>query len=41
MVGTGFMEQLAALERWGLGDGWLHAVCWSDGTRLLQVPQSW
>jgi hypothetical protein len=30
-----FAEQLAALERFGLGDDWLRAVCWTNGERLL------
>ena len=30
-----FAEQLAALERFGLGDDWLRAVCWDNGLRLL------
>jgi hypothetical protein len=28
-------EQLAALERFGHGDDWLRAVCWTNGARLL------
>ena len=32
-----YAEQLAALERWGLGDDWLRAVCWHNGARLLGV----
>ena len=30
-----YAEQLAALERFGLGDGWLRDVCWNNGARLL------
>ena len=30
-----FAEQLAALERFELGDDWLRAVCWDNGVRLL------
>jgi hypothetical protein len=30
-----YAEQLAALERFGLGDEWLRAVCWHNGARLL------
>jgi hypothetical protein len=30
-----FAEQLAALERFDLGDDWLRAVCWDNGLRLL------
>jgi hypothetical protein len=30
-----YVEQLAALERFGLGDDWLRAVCWANGERLL------
>jgi hypothetical protein len=30
-----YAEQLAALERFGLGDGWLRAVCWENVLRLL------
>jgi predicted TIM-barrel fold metal-dependent hydrolase len=32
-----FAEQVVALERFGLGDEWLRAVCWHNGARLLQV----
>lgn len=28
-------EQLDALDRFGLGDQWLRAVCWTNGARLL------
>ncbi|MGH8960109.1 MAG: amidohydrolase family protein [Jatrophihabitantaceae bacterium] len=28
-------EQLSALERFGLGENWLRAVCWTNGRRLL------
>jgi uncharacterized protein len=30
-----FAEQIDALERFGLGDDWLRAVCWHNGARLL------
>jgi hypothetical protein len=30
-----YAEQLAALERFGLGDDWLRAVCWQNVLRLL------
>lgn len=30
-----YAEQLAALERFDLGDEWLRAVCWHNGARLL------
>jgi hypothetical protein len=30
-----YAEQLAALERFGLGDDWLRAVCWENVLRLL------
>lgn len=30
-----YAEQLAALERFGLGEDWLRAVCWDNGRRLL------
>jgi uncharacterized protein len=30
-----YVEQLAGLERLGLGDDWLRAVCWENGVRLL------
>jgi hypothetical protein len=30
-----YAEQLAALERFDLGDDWLQAVCWHNGQRLL------
>ena len=30
-----FAEQLDALERFGLGEDWLRAVCWDNGLRLL------
>lgn len=35
-----YLEQLLALERWGLGDDWLRAVCWTNGARLLGVDAS-
>jgi hypothetical protein len=33
-----YAEQLTALERFGLGDDWLRAVCWDNGARLLGLP---
>ncbi|MCU1658720.1 MAG: amidohydrolase 2 [Pseudonocardiales bacterium] len=30
-----YAEQLAALERLGIDDDWLRAVCWDNGLRLL------
>jgi hypothetical protein len=30
-----FADQLVALERFGLGDEWLRAVCWHNSARLL------
>ena len=33
-----YAEQLAALERFGLGEDWLRAVCWTNGARLLGLP---
>lgn len=30
-----YAEQLAALDRFELGDDWLRAVCWRNGARLL------
>jgi predicted TIM-barrel fold metal-dependent hydrolase len=32
-----FAEQLDVLERLGLGEDWLRAVCWHNGVRLLGV----
>ena len=32
-----YAEQLAALERFDLGDDWLRDVCWYNGARLLGV----
>ena len=32
-----YATQLDALERLGHGDGWLRAVCWENGARLLAV----
>ena len=32
-----YAEQLAALERFDLGDEWLRAVCWHNGARLLRL----
>ena len=34
----GYLEQLEALSRFGLGADWLRAVCWTNGARLLAVP---
>ena len=33
-----YAEQLDALERFGLGEDWLRAVCWDNGARLLGLP---
>jgi predicted TIM-barrel fold metal-dependent hydrolase len=33
-----YAEQLAALEQFGLGDGWLRAVCWHNPARLVGEP---
>ena len=33
-----YAHQLEALERLGLGDDWLRAVCWENGARLLGDP---
>ena len=30
-----YAHQLEALERLGLGDDWLRAVCWDNGVRLF------
>jgi predicted TIM-barrel fold metal-dependent hydrolase len=30
-----YYEQLAALDRLGLGDDWLRAVLWHNGARLM------
>jgi predicted TIM-barrel fold metal-dependent hydrolase len=35
-----YAHQLAALERLGLGDDWLRAVCWHNGARLLGVADA-
>lgn len=32
-----YAHQVAALERLGLGDDWLRAVCWENGVRLFGV----
>jgi uncharacterized protein len=32
-----YAEQLAALDRFALGDDWLQAVCWYNGVRLLRT----
>jgi hypothetical protein len=34
-----YAEQLAALERFDLGEQWLRAVCWDNGARLLRIPR--
>lgn len=34
-----YAEQLAALERFGLGEQWLRAVCWDNGARLLRIAR--
>jgi predicted TIM-barrel fold metal-dependent hydrolase len=33
-----YAHQLEALERLGLGDDWLRAVCWENGVRLFGLP---
>ena len=33
-----YAHQLGALERLGLGDDWLRAVCWDNPVRLLGLP---
>ena len=33
-----FAEQLDALDRFGLDDDWLRAVCWDNGARLIGAP---
>jgi predicted TIM-barrel fold metal-dependent hydrolase len=33
-----YLHQLEALERLGLGDEWLRAVCWDNAAALLGVP---
>jgi hypothetical protein len=35
-----YAEQLAALERFGLGDDWLRAVCWHNPARLLGLAST-
>ncbi len=35
-----YAEQLAALERFGLGDDWLRAVCWQNPARLLGLAST-
>ncbi len=32
-----YAHQLHALERLGLGDAWLRAVCWENGARLFSI----
>jgi hypothetical protein len=32
-----YAEQIAALERFGLGDDWLRAVCWNNAQALLEL----
>ena len=34
-----YAEQLAALQRFDLGEQWLRAVCWDNGARLLRIPR--
>ncbi|MEU4346732.1 amidohydrolase family protein [Streptomyces sp. NPDC023838] len=34
----GYLHQLEALERLGLGDGWLRGVCYGNGARLFGLP---
>ena len=34
-----YAEQLAALERFDLGEQWLRAVCWDNGARLLRIAR--
>ena len=33
-----YAEQLAGLERLGLGDDWLRAVCWANAAALFGDP---
>jgi uncharacterized protein len=33
-----YAHQLASLERLGLGEDWLRAVCWHNGVRLFGSP---
>ncbi|MEV0795428.1 amidohydrolase family protein [Kribbella sp. NPDC050459] len=35
-----YAVQLASLEALDLGDTWLRAVCWTNGTRLLGLPSA-
>jgi predicted TIM-barrel fold metal-dependent hydrolase len=35
-----YAHQLESLERLGLGDDWLRAVCWGSPVRLLGTPDS-
>jgi uncharacterized protein len=34
-----YMHQLESLERLGLGEHWLRAVCWDNGARLFDVSR--
>jgi predicted TIM-barrel fold metal-dependent hydrolase len=34
-----YATQLEALDGFGLGDGWLRAVCWDNGARLIGAPE--
>jgi uncharacterized protein len=35
-----YADQLAALERLGLGEQWLREVCWHNGVRLFRLAES-
>ena len=35
-----YAHQIAALERTGLGDDWLRAVCWGSAAALFGLPES-
>ncbi|MFF6999558.1 amidohydrolase family protein [Streptomyces sp. NPDC008313] len=35
-----YLHQLQALERLGLGDAWLRAVCYENGARLFELPDT-
>jgi uncharacterized protein len=35
-----YADQLAALERLGLGEQWLREVCWHNGVRLFGLAES-
>ena len=34
-----YLHQLESLERLGLGEQWLRAVCWENGARLFGVSR--